>query len=353
MTTNFNKWIIITCLMALLVPGITAGINYFMDPLWCFSLSHKYNAKQDDFNERQQKTNYITYHDFNYQGLIMGSSTSTNINQNSFKGITVYNYSINGLQPVEYLPYIRYAMERNGKDFEYIFMGLDFMYAAELPPPKLDPAAVFSETRSPLYRLKTLISLDTLKFSRRNLMNYLYGRHIYYDRNNIKYSTTLTRDVQDYNMNMLLKLFEKSDHPFAFNNYKYDEEYRSILKRIRDDNPKTRFVVFTTPVVLRFMVLMVRNNLLDEYLQWIKDIVEVYGECYHFMYPNKITGDYVKYFHDPNHYYPFVSDMMADEMFNHKITSDTGFGMYINRENLDRKLARLELLMKEAAARNP
>jgi hypothetical protein len=257
MAMNFNRWIITTCLMALIVPGITAAINYFMDPLWCFSLSHKYNSKQDDFNERQQKTNYITYHDFNYQGLIIGSSTSTNINQYLFRGISVYNYSINGLQPDEYLPYIRYAKERNGKDFEYIIMGLDFMYAAKLPPPTFNPAAVFSETRSPLYRLKTLISLDTLKFSRRNFMNYLYGRHIYYDRNNVKYSTTLSREVQDYNIKLLLGLFEKSDHPFAFNNYKYDEGYRSVLMQIRDDNPRTKFIIFTTPVVLRFMVLMV------------------------------------------------------------------------------------------------
>jgi len=352
MAMNFNKWIVITGLMALIVPGITAGINYFMDPLWCFSLSHKYNSKQDDFNERQQKTNYITYHDFNYQGLIIGSSTSTNVNQYLFRGISVYNYSINGLQPDEYLPYIRYAKERNGRDFEYIIMGLDFMYAAKLPPPTFDPAAVFSNTRSPLYRLKTLISLDTLKFSRRNFMNYLYGRHIYYDRSNVKYSTPLSQEAQDYNMNLLLRLFEKSDHPFAFNNYKYDEGYRSVLKRIRDDNPKTKFVIFTTPVVLRFMVLMVRNNLLDAYLKWIKDIVDVYGECYHFMYPNKVTADYVKYFHDPNHYYPFLSDMMVDEIFNHKITGDTEFGMYINRENLALKLAQLERLMKEAAARD-
>jgi len=55
-------------------PCITAGINFFMDPLWCFSLSHRFNQKQDDFNERQQKTNYITFHDFNYPGIIIAAA---------------------------------------------------------------------------------------------------------------------------------------------------------------------------------------------------------------------------------------------------------------------------------------
>ena len=210
-TMNYKKWIIITLLISLVMPGIVAGINFFMDPLWCFSLSHRYNMKQDDFNERQQKTNYITFHDFDYRGIIIGASTSTNINQHSFRDLAVYNYAINGLQPIEFLPYLNYAKKRNGHDFDYIFLEMNFLLAANLGPPIFDAEKIFAETNGWLYRIKSLVSIDTLKFSRRNFMNYLYGRHIYYDRNNVKYTTPLTREKLEINMKYLLEHFEKSD----------------------------------------------------------------------------------------------------------------------------------------------
>jgi hypothetical protein len=351
MENKFKKWIIITFLLSLIVPGITAGINYFMDPLWCFSLSHKYNQKQDDFNERQQKTNYITFHDFHYNAIIIGSSTSTNINQRAFKGLSVYNYAINGLQPLEYLKYLRYAVKRNGRNFDCVFMGLDFISTAKLAPPAIDADKVFADTNNPLYRFKTLISIDTLRFSRRNYMNYLYGRHIYYDRDNIKYLTPIAKDDQERNMTFMMAHFEKSGSKYSFNNYRYDSHYSSVLRTIRDGSPRSTFVVFTTPVILPFLKSMVRNNLLGAYLRWIRDIVDVYGECYHFMYPNWVSEDYMKYFHDPNHYFPVISNLIGDALHNKKITGDTGFGMYINRDNLDIKLQQLERLMKEAAAR--
>ncbi len=351
MNLTFKKWIIITLALALIMPGITAGINFFMDPLWCFSISHKYNQKQDDFNERQQKTNYVTFHDFDYDALMIGTSTSTNINQHSFRGLNVYNYAINGLQPVEYLPYIQYARERNGRDFKYIFLGFDFMYTAVLDPPQFDPNKIFEDTNDPLYRIKTLISLGTLKYSRRNFMNYLYGRHIYYDRKNVKYSTRLSEKDLEFNISRLMKHFEKSNSSYSFNNYTYNKKYRSILKKIRDKNPKSRFIVFTTPVINQYMALIVKSNFMDSYEEWIRDIVTVYGECYNFMFPSPLSKDYRNNFHDPNHYYPFVADMMIDAMYNSNNPDASGVCIHITRANVDVKLAYIRRLFREAAAR--
>ncbi len=346
---NFKKWTIITLLLSLIVPGIAAGINYFMDPLWCFSHSHRFNMVQDDFNERQQKTNYITFRDFNYRGIIIGASTSTNISQRSFAGISVYNYAINGLTPGEYLPYLTYAKQRNGRDFEYIFLGLDFLMAASFGDLQIDAEKVFSETNGWLYRVKTLVSVDTLKFSRKNFMNSLGVRHIYYDRDNIKHTTPLPPERIALHMQYLMAHFEKSKSPYSFNNFVYNPGYRATLKKMRDENPRSRFVVFTTPVIMPLMASLVKNRLLGEYLRWIRDIVEIYGDCYHFMYPTAISRDYMNNFHDPNHYNSSVCTLMVDAMYNNTITGDTDFGMYIDRSNLPRKLAQLERAMKQAA----
>ncbi|MBN2160468.1 MAG: hypothetical protein JW807_13825 [Spirochaetes bacterium] len=351
METRFNRWIVITCLLALIIPGITAGINYFMDPLWCFSPSHRFNQKQDDFNERQQKTNYITFHDFNYQGIIIGSSTGTNIDQRLFRGIKVYNYSINGMQMSEMPYYLDYARRRNGRDFDYIFLGLDFINSSRLAPPPFKPEQVIADTNHWLYRIETLISIGTLKFSRRNFMNYLYGRHLYYDRNNIKHVTPITREQLDFNIKKLMEIIERSDTGFSFKKYRYNEEYRSMLHKLREGHPKTRFVVFTTPVIDEFMTSMADYNLLDDYLRWLTDIVHVFGTCYHFMYPCALSREYYENFHDPNHYYPHVSALMVDAMYNSPITGDSPFGMLLTRENLKTKLAHLKRLIIQTAAR--
>lgn len=350
MKENTKKWIVITLALSLVIPGITAGINYLMDPLWCFSVSNRYNQKQDDFNERQQKSNYVTYHDFNYDGLIMGSSTSTSLNQHHFKGLTVYNYAINGLLPLEYLPYVMYARERNGRDFKYIFMGMDYTLTAANRAPNMDPNKIIADARSPLYRIKTLVSLNTLNYSRRNFLNYLHGKHIYYDRNNVKYSTMLSKEDLDNNIKRLMAHFEKSEAPYAFNNYKYNKDYRQILAAIRDKNPNSKFIVYTVPVIEPFIALIVKYNRIPEYERWIRDIVAVYGECYNFFFPSWLAKDYRKYFHDPNHYYPFVADMMIDAMYNSKDPESSGICMHITRANIDEKLARIRQLFLQSAA---
>ncbi|HOT47419.1 MAG TPA: hypothetical protein PLM53_21290 [Spirochaetota bacterium] len=36
-----KKWNIAILLASLIIPLLTVGANYFMDPLWCFSISNK------------------------------------------------------------------------------------------------------------------------------------------------------------------------------------------------------------------------------------------------------------------------------------------------------------------------
>lgn len=350
MKDTYSKWILTTLLTALILPCIIAGINYFMDPLWCFSISHRFNQKQDDFNERQQKTNRVTFRPFDYQGIIIGTSTATTLSQKSFRGARIYNYAINALDLADYRHYVAYARKRNDRDFTYLIVGIDFISSAKRSSyHTMDPENIFRETNYPLYRLKTLISIDTMMLSRRNFMNYLYGRRIHYDRENIKYTGTISPEFQEQNMKHLLAHFEKSEQEYSFKKFTYNEGYRRLLEELRDDNAGSDIRPFTTPVVLEFMRLMVKNGLLDEYLRWIRDIVNVYGVCYHFMYPNAVTENYRDYFNDPNHYYPVVSDMMVDFMFNGKPPALGNFGMRIDRNNLEERLALLERLMKRAA----
>ena len=101
--------------------------NYTIDPLWNYNHSNKFNNVQKAFNERQQKSNYIYTHGLeDYEGILLGSSRTTFINQNEFNNMKIYNYASNSMFPYEYKGYIDFAKEVKRKDFKYIIIGLDF-----------------------------------------------------------------------------------------------------------------------------------------------------------------------------------------------------------------------------------
>jgi hypothetical protein len=346
-----NKyWLITTGLIALILPAIIMGFNYFMDPLWCFSISHRYNQCQVEINERKQKTNYITYRDFNYRGLLIGSSRSAFISQYSFKGLPVYNYSVNGFRIDELSPFTDYAKKRNGRDFDYIFLGLDFENAARYNPDEATLAAAeqnIKETNSLLYRVKTLLSIDTARYSWKNLDNYRHGSWRYYDRNNVEHIKKHTREEQIgiFTLHMTDYADKKKSR---YLNFVYNENYKKYLEQYKKEHPRSTIVVFLTPVALPLMEMMVAYGLLDDYFHWIYDVIDVFGEAYLFMYPNSVTNNYFDTFFDPSHANPAVGNMMVDAIYNNRIKGDSDFGMVITRSNFSEKRPFLERLMKNA-----
>lgn len=99
------------------------------------------------------------------------------------------------------------------------------------------------------------------------------------------------------------------------------------------------------------MELIVAYGLLDNYFRWISEVVEVFGEAYLFMYPNRVTSDYFNSFFDPSHMKPHVGDMMVDLIYNKNVRGDSDFGMLITRSNIKEKRPILERLMKNARDR--
>jgi hypothetical protein len=343
-------WLIKTGLIALILPLLIMGFNYFMDPLWCFNISHRYNQVQVEINERKQKTNYITFRDFNYRGLLIGSSRSAFISQYSFKGLPVYNYSVNGFRMDELSPFTNYAKKRNGKDFEYIFLGLDFENAGRYYLDDVTLAAAaqnIEETNSLLYRVKTLLSIDTARYSWQNLENYRRGCWRYYDRNNVEHIRKHTRDelLGIYTMHMTEYADKKKSR---YRNFVYNANYKKYLEQYKKENPKSTIVVFLTPTALPLMEMIVAYGLLDDYFRWLSDILDVFGETYLFMYPNAVTADYFENFFDPSHANPPIGDKMVDVMYNNRGRGNSDFGMVLTRSNFRDKRVLLERLMKNA-----
>ena len=89
-------------------------INYIVDPLWLFQHSNKFNQKQGSYDERQLKTNYLYYNlKDNFDGILLGSSRATYVNQNDFENMNIFNYSSGAMHPYEYKFYIDFAKKIN------------------------------------------------------------------------------------------------------------------------------------------------------------------------------------------------------------------------------------------------
>lgn len=330
-----KKWIKIFITFSFLIILFTISINYIIDPLWTFSHSNKLNNKQDGFDERQQKSNFI----FNtrlkdFDGILLGSSRSTFINQNDFKNMRIYNYASNAMKPNEYRDYINFAKKNKGKDFKYIIIGLDFFGTNLLSEVKIDkPEYYINTTESKFYKYKMLLSISTLKKSLKNIKNSLFAEKLFYDRNNIKYQSIISEEerIKKISTNIISQTSNFSDSKYIYNN-----QYINILKELKNENPNTKFIIFTSAITSDLLVSILKDKKrTTEYERWLNETVEIFGEINHFMTINSITIN-LKNYPDADHAYPNIISLIAkkvSEKDNIDVPKD--FGILLTKENIN------------------
>jgi len=330
---RYQRWFGITLVVVLVPLLLVGGFNYYIDPLWNFSHANKYNRIQISFDERQQKTNRLTWGKNNYDTLILGSSRTTYMNQNDLAGHRAYNYALSIMLLEEYYDYVQYARIKNGRDFDYIIIGLDFFVTNKNIKLQNDfnpPSYYINKSNEFAYRYKTLLSLDLLDYSLKNFEASQRGipQTFDYDRNNIKTLNRVSAAVQQEQIRANLVRY-KND---IYANYEY-RDVKQILSSLKADNPNTTFIVFTTPTARPLWDLMVAQGLMPYYEQWLKDSVEVFGQVYNFDYPNYVTNNLDNYY-DASHVYPEVENLIVHKIINCPDNLIADFGILLNRENI-------------------
>lgn len=341
-----KKWINLFIKFSFLIILFIVSINYIIDPLWTFSHSNKFNNNQDDFNEREQKSNFIFNNglkDFN--GILLGSSRTTFINQNDFRNMEIYNYATNAMKPHEYKDYINFAKKIKNEDFEYIIIGLDFFGTNLLSEIKIEkPQYYITTTQSLFYKYKMLLSFSTFKKSFKNIKNSLFGVSLFYDRNNIKYQSVVSEleRMKKFSSNMISQTSN-----FSGTKYIYNNEYLNILKELKKENSNTKFIIFTSAITSDLLVSILKNGKkVNEYERWLKETLEVFGEINHFMTINSITRNLNNY-PDADHAYPNIVSLIAK-----RISKKNGddmpkdFGILLTKENIDNYLENFKLEIK-------
>ena len=332
----YKKWLIKLILTSvLLLSPILIGVmgyNYYIDPLWNFNHQNEYNDYQVGFDERQQKTNYITARPFDYDSLLLGTSRVTYMDQSQFQKNKVYNYSLSEMFIDEYSVYTDYAKKQKKGSFDKIYMELYFESFKIGSSPYKEPSEILDNTLNPLYRFTSLFSYNTFERSRDNKKystdNYYEGFRSY-NRENIASTIYKNPNIKG-NFGEFKERFEKSK---SKEDYPYDENYKEKLQNLVNENPETDFIVFTDPMPASKLKTMLSDPLYwDLYERWIREMVDVFGVVYSFQTVNAYTTD-EKYWFDSYHYYPNFGDKMIANLEGRE--QDDSFRIIITEENLE------------------
>jgi len=303
--------------------------NYFIDPYMMFSHKNIFNTKQVGANERQQKTNYLKFvipsQSIHFNSVLLGSSRTTYINQNDFNKFSVYNYAANNMVPQEYMKFIDYFSDITENVPKTIILGIDFFGTNKTIATPYIHEDYLSQTEIFAYRWKTLSNIKLIEYSARNIKQIFKTKKPYYNRDNIKFPPNIEFHPLKTSAGIkstLLKL----------DNYQYNASLKNLYIKLKQKYNKSQFIIFTSPVTINQLNYYKKNNLMPYYFKWLEELVEVFGEVNHFMYPNTITEDLNNFF-DSTHILPQTGKYIADYISYKKRYKD--FGLTLTKDNIN------------------
>lgn len=332
--------------MSIFVPLtiLIMSFNYWIDPLWHYNHSHAYNDVQIVADEREQKTANQFFVPKHQNTLLIGSSRSTYIQPSGFKKWEVYNYSVANLSMREYHTMLLYALEQN-PNFDKVLLGIDFFKSSVQEAEDARAISGYAKkVQEPFYRTKSLLSLDALDYSIDNFIlsaKNEISRDRLYNREGDAFAKKLSKQETLKETAYKVYRFEKS---FYGSNYQYYPQYKEIMEKVHDTYPEVEKIVYTTPISTELFISLVSTGLLDEYEKWIRDLVDVYGGVWNFMYPNSITNNSMNYY-DGHHFYPEIGELISARLEGRTLENlPEDFGEFITPENLEEHLEKVRTI---------
>ncbi len=165
----------------------------------------------------------------------------------------------------------------------------------------------------------------------------------YYSRDNVKYNRISEEESAIYFRSNL----KKHTLDFIGDKYCFNENLKEILSNIKANNPHSQFVLYTSPVTATLFASEINfAKRWEEYKQWIRIHLEVFGSLYQFGGFNAITQNRQNY-PDDDHAYPSVGTIIAKTLTQKDFTPIQDFGIYLTLENVEEYFTRLEKSLKE------
>jgi len=325
-----KKWVKKYLSLIIFLFFLVLTVNYIMDPFWTFNHSYNFNSVQKGTNERQQKSNYIYFTDKKFDTLLIGSSRTTYMNPYFFDNFKVFNYSTVAMRPQEYPVFLDFAIKESKQPIETIILAVDFFGYLDNKLFKYNEGPkIIENTKSFLYRWKTLLSFDALNTSFKNLRDYIKDEPDRYTRDMVK--SFEKREPASIEGQIIVDIEDYKNEAYSG---KPNINYFNILNGVKEEYNDKKFIIYTTPVSYPLFQEMVRLGHEENYKNWLRTLVEIFGEVHHFMYINSVTKDYTKHFGDSNHVYPETNKIIADTI-TQKRNRIEDFGIILNKNNIE------------------
>ena len=347
---QYKKWVRYFLLIVFSTISLFGLFNYTIDPLWTFCHSNQYNNAQPGFNERQLKTNRAYFCGLEqYDALLLGSSRTTYINQHDFKTMKVFNYSGVAMYPNEYKEWVKQAKEIKGSDFKTVIIGVDFFGSNGGPFGQMQmkqtpkPSHYLEISKSMMYPYKMLFTTDTLEKSMESIEHSKKLGTTDYTRTNVKQTIHISKERKQQAINHQTGLYT---YQVYGSGYQFNPKLKPYFEVLKKENPKTKFIIFTTPISIDLFKILVQSGRLDDYKKWLRLLVKEFGEVYDFMGINTITKNRDNYA-DLHHFYPEFGTLIADRVTgvkNSKLPND--FGIRVNKENLESHFKEIDKQVK-------
>jgi hypothetical protein len=325
---KYKKSVFLILIIFLFIVNIVAFINYIIDPMWIFNSIKIEKLRKLDFDERQQKTNYLYFKNNNYNNVILGSSRTTYLNKNQFnkKLGDTFNYACNAMSPYEFDKFLEYFTKLTKNEPKNIILGLDFFGINKKTNHQFSNKDYMSRTKQLFYKTEMLYNLKVLKFSLKNIRKSFKTKKAYYDINQIKHIPVKNKELLKIQIHHTLKHFKPFD---------YDEDMYNYLYKLKQKYKNSRFIVFTPAITFDQLILNHKDGLDQYYFRWLKQLVEIYGEVYHFMYISDFTKN-ITNFYDANHFHDKTGIVLAKDIVNGLESKKMNFGIILNKDNIDK-----------------
>ncbi len=324
---NFTFKVVGTVLLLLF---ITACYNYVFDTSGVFNKD--FSEPRVEPNQHIVKMQYILDNPAKYDAYCFGSSRVGNIDlQKINSGYSYYNMTYSEGLPAEWLDDIR-IMIKNGVSVKQIMLGIDdFSFRA-------DPRSHESQyLRIPYGKVgwKTymvyLLKKPSNPFHDNASMSvfdiYDSGRPLHPQADE-KIEADVAAHVED-------SKFEKGS-PYRGNRIRQTMAELKEIKDIADAN-NIQLIVFINPINL----MTYRENNLEEFDEFKRELAAI-TDYYDFSGRNDITANNY-YYYETSHYRPMVGDMIVRRMFEEPRNIDTGFGVWVTKDNVEEHIEKLNM----------
>lgn len=305
------------------------------DPLWQWDHPFHLERWHRPFNERTQKTNYLSSHEIDIDTLIVGSSRSSYINPTWLGSDKGFNYAVSSGKPSEFASHIDYVRKCSCTGLNFILIESSFGHALETENTFEQPRSYIGNAEDWMKKFKSLFSRSAYKLarnaSRTPSYNYYFMGHR--EISSYRYPHINLDDEQKQRViSSQVKTYREQVY-----NMPYDNEFSYYIGDVHRAAQETDFVVYTTPVTRHLMKLLCDLGRLDDYERWLRELVGEFGAVLHFMYPNHVSMDDAS-FNDAHHPTEATSEKIVNVIMNYRRTGkiEGSVGVVLTKENIDK-----------------